>query len=74
MNGPVPEVAKLIVGGCSKGNPGMVASGGILQDHRCVVLVAFGSFLGYQPILYTEFILFVRCWSLVLSMVALCLR
>ena len=40
--------------GCSRGNPKMAASGGTLRDHRGVVLAAFGSFLGYKPILYVE--------------------
>lgn len=36
-----PGVAKLIVDGCSRGNPRMAASGGILCDHRGV---GFGYF------------------------------
>ncbi|XP_052292028.1 uncharacterized protein LOC127900821 [Citrus sinensis] len=32
----------------------MATSGSILQDHRDVVLAAFGSFLGYKPILYAK--------------------
>lgn len=51
---PPPGVAKLTVDGCSRGNPGLAASGGLLRDHRGVVLAAFGSFLGRQPILYAE--------------------
>ena len=47
-------MAKLTVDDCSRGNLGMAASGGTLRDHRGVVLAAFGSFLGYKPILYTE--------------------
>ncbi|KAK9217059.1 hypothetical protein WN943_005684 [Citrus x changshan-huyou] len=51
---PSPGVVKLTVDGCSRGNPGMAASGGILRDHRGVALAAFGSFLGHKPILYAE--------------------
>ncbi|KAH9750075.1 reverse transcriptase domain-containing protein [Citrus sinensis] len=51
---PPPGVVKLTVDGCSRGNPGMAASGGILRDYRGVALAAFGSFLGHQPILYAE--------------------
>lgn len=32
----------------------MASSGGILCDHQGQVLAAFGSFLGYQPIIYVE--------------------
>lgn len=51
---PPPGVVKLTVDGCSRGNPGMAASGGILRDHRGVTIAAFGSFLGHKPILYAE--------------------
>ncbi|KAH9701287.1 hypothetical protein KPL71_024943 [Citrus sinensis] len=51
---PLPGVAKLTVDGCSRGNPGMAASGGTLRDHWGVVLAAFGSVLGYKSILYVE--------------------
>ena len=51
---PPPGIVKLTVDGCSKSNPGMAASEGILCDHRGEVSAAFGSFLGYQPILYAE--------------------
>lgn len=40
--------------GCSTGNPGMAALGGILRDSREELLGAFKSFLGYRPILYVE--------------------
>ena len=58
-------MAKLTVDGCSRGNPGMAAFGGTLWDHRGVVLTAFGSFLGYKPILYAE--LMVVCEGLELG-------
>ncbi|KAH9721044.1 polycomb group protein VERNALIZATION 2 [Citrus sinensis] len=48
------RVAKLTVDGCSRGNPEMAPSGSTLWDHWGVVLAAFGSFLGYKLILYTE--------------------
>ena len=62
---PTSGVAKLTVDGCSRGNLGMAASGGILRDHRGVVLTAFGSFLVYKPILYAE--LMVVCEGLELA-------
>ena len=51
---PTSGVAKLTVDGCSRGNPEMAVFGGTLWDHWGVVLAAFGSFLGYKPILYAE--------------------
>lgn len=51
---PPLGVMKLTVDGCFRGNPEMVASSGILRDHRGEVLATFGSFLGHQPILYVE--------------------
>ena len=51
---PPPEVVRLTVDGCSRGNPGMAAFEGVLRDHQGVVLTAFGSFLGDKPILYAE--------------------
>lgn len=48
------RVVKLTVDGCSRGNLGCLLWGGILQDHRGVVLASFGSFLGRQSILYVE--------------------
>ncbi|KAH9710420.1 hypothetical protein KPL70_013480 [Citrus sinensis] len=51
---PSPGVVKLTMDGCSRGNPGMAASGGILRDHHGVALAAFDFFLGHKPILYVE--------------------
>ncbi|KAH9750680.1 hypothetical protein KPL71_013964 [Citrus sinensis] len=51
---PPPGVVKLSVDGCSRGNPGMTTTGGVLRDHQGVVLAAFGSFLGHQSILFAE--------------------
>lgn len=48
---PPPEVAKLIVDSCSRGNPRMITSGGILWNHRDTVLATFRSFLGCQPVM-----------------------
>ena len=42
--------------GCSRGNPGIAATGGILRDHQGDVLAAFGSFLGCQLILYAKLV------------------
>lgn len=47
---------KLTVDGCSRGNLGLSAAGGVLRDHRGMVLAGFGSFLGHQPILYAELV------------------
>lgn len=58
-------IAKLIVDGCPRGNPGMAASGGIILVHRSVILAAFESFLGCQPIFYLE--LMVVCEMLELA-------
>ena len=51
---PPLRVVKLTVDGCYRGNPEMVASQCILYDHRGKVLAAFGSFLGYKLIVYSE--------------------
>lgn len=45
---------KLSVDGCSWDNPGMFVVEGVLRDHQGVVLAAFGSFLGHEPILFAE--------------------
>ena len=47
-------MVKLGVDGCSKGNPGMAATGGVLGDHQGMILVAFGFFLGHLSILFAE--------------------
>ena len=37
---PPLEVVKLSVDGCSRGNPGMAATGGVLRDHQGVIIKA----------------------------------
>lgn len=49
-----PGVVKLIVDDFSKGNPRILASGGVLHDSRGMPMTGFGSFLGYHLILYDE--------------------
>lgn len=65
---PPPGVLKLTVDRCSRGNPGMAVSGDILRDHRGVVLAAFGSFFGCQPILYVELMAMCKGLELVAHM------
>lgn len=44
---PPPGMVKLSVDGCSKGNPDMTATDGVLRYHQGAILAAFGFFLGH---------------------------
>lgn len=57
---PPLGVIKLTVDGCSRGNPGIAASDGILRCHRGEVLAPFGSFLGQQQYFMLSLWLFIR--------------
>ena len=45
---------KLNVDGCSRGNLGLSTTGGVLRDGHGRLIAAFGHFLGYSPVLFSE--------------------
>lgn len=59
---------KLNVDGYSRGTSSMSVVEGVLHDHSGVVLVAFGSFLGHQSILFAELLAMLEGLDLVLSL------
>lgn len=58
---PRPGFWKINTDGCSKGNPGLSGSGGILRNDRCLVVMAYGVLLGNNTIIWLR----QKLWTLV---------